>query len=59
MVIFFYYYCVHCGKNEHEAKILKIPWEKIKDKYEKMKGNGKSLELSQFVIAHCNVNVNE
>jgi hypothetical protein len=52
-------HCVHCGKNGHEAKTCRIPWEKIKEKQEQKEEKGKALESAHFVIAHCNIGINE
>jgi len=47
--------CVCCGKNGHEAKTCRIPWEKIKDKQKQMEGRGKVPKPAQSVIVHCNM----
>ena len=52
-------HCIQCGKNGHEAKTCRIPWEKIKDKQEQKEGNNKAHEPAQYVISHCSTSINE
>jgi hypothetical protein len=52
-------HCVCCGKNGHEAKTCRIPWEKIKDKHEQNEDKGKAPESTHFVVVHCNIGINE
>jgi hypothetical protein len=60
-------HCVCCSKNGHEEKTCRIPWEKIKEKQDKKEDknkvsdleNGKVPELAHYIVAHCNIRVNE
>ena len=43
----------------HIANVCKSPWEKICEKKEKPLERGNPLESAHYVIAHCNVGIEE
>ena len=43
----------------HSANLCRTPWEKICGKEEKPPDRGNPLESAHYVIAHCNVGIEE
>ena len=55
--------CYRCGKTSHTASYCRTSWDKIVNKKEQVqdKGNdkGNPLESTHYVVAHCNIGIDE
>eukprot|EP00253_Pinus_taeda_P014442 PITA_14442 len=59
-------HCIRCKRNgSHDASTCKLQWDKIEQKRNQQKGKtddtdkGKALESAKYVVAQCNIGVNE
>ena len=59
-------HCIRCKRNgSHDASTCKLPWDKIEQQRNQQKGKtddtdkGKALESAHYVVAQCNIGVNE
>lgn len=48
-----------CNINVHEARCCWITWEKISERQEQKQDKAKAPESAHYIVAHCNIGVNE
>ena len=52
--------CYMCGKLGHTSSHCHPPWDKISEKKEQQPPNkGKPPEYANYIVAHCNLSINE
>ena len=51
--------CYRCGRTGHTASYCRTSWEKIVNKKEQVQDKGNPPESAHYVVAHCNLGIEE